>query len=121
MVSPTAPGHSLIVNEDAGGVTIVSFSQVRILDAKYEQQLGEELTSLVDGPRKILLNLSDVRFISSGGLAHVINLKRRVAEVGGKLRLCGIPPQLCPVFQVTKLDTYFDVHEDEQAALDGFE
>ena len=121
MESPTAPGHSLIVNEDADGVTIVSFSQVRILDAQNEQQLGEELTKLVDGPRRILLNLSEVQFLSSGALAQVINLKRQVADLGGKLRLCGIPPQLYAVFRVTKLDTYFDIREDEEAALDGFE
>ena len=44
----TTQGHSLTVNEHAGGVTIVSFDDVKILDQPKIEELDEELTSLVD-------------------------------------------------------------------------
>ncbi len=50
----------LVVEEDINGVTIVNFVDNKILDEANIQQLGEELFSLVNGPRKMLLNFSNV-------------------------------------------------------------
>jgi anti-sigma B factor antagonist len=108
------------VEEDINGVTIVNFVDKKILDEANIQQLGEELFSLVDGPRKILLNFSNVEYLSSAALGKLITANKSVAAASGKLRLCSIHPQIYEVFKITKLNKLFDIHKDEQTALEGF-
>jgi anti-anti-sigma factor len=110
----------LVVEEDINGVTIVNFVDKKILDEANIQQLGEELFGLVDGPRKILLNFSNVEYLSSAALGKLITANKSVQAAGGKLRLCSIHPQIYEVFKITKLNKLFDIHKDEQAALEGF-
>jgi anti-sigma B factor antagonist len=43
-----------------------------------------------------------------------------VAAVKGKLKLCCIHPDLLEVFRITRLDQVFEIHADEQAALQKF-
>ena len=110
----------LVVEEDINGVTIVNFVDKKILDEANIQQLGEELFSLVDGPRKILLNFSNVEYLSSAALGKLITTNKSVQAAGGKLRLCCIHPQIYEVFKITKLNKLFEIFKDEQTALDGF-
>ncbi len=110
----------LVVEEDINGVSIVNFVDKKILDEANIQQLGEELFSLVDGPRKILLNFSNVEYLSSAALGKLITMQKMVKDAAGRLRLCRIHPQIYEVFKITKLNKLFDIHADEQAALDGF-
>ena len=110
----------LVVEEDINGVSIVNFVDKKILDEANIQQLGEELFSLVDGPRKVLLNFSNVEYLSSAALGKLITMHKMVKEASGRLRLCRIHPQIYEVFKITKLNKLFDIHKDEQAALENF-
>lgn len=110
----------LVVEEDINGVTIVNFVDKKILDEANIQQLGEELFSLVDGPRKILLNFSNVEYLSSAALGKLITMNKQVQAASGRLRLCCIHPQIYEVFKITKLNKLFEIFSDEMAGLDGF-
>src|SRR6266853_1975158 len=77
--------------EDIGEVTVVNFTDKKILDEQNIQVIGEQLFSLVDelGRRKILLNFSNVEYLSSAALGKFITLNKKVQASGGKLVLCG--------------------------------
>ena len=53
-------------------------------------------------------------------LGKLINLKKKVAAVKGKLKLCCIHPDLLEVFRITRLDQVFEIYPEEQSALDKF-
>src|ERR1700674_2321640 len=108
--------------EDIGDVTVVSFTDKKILDEQNIQIIGEQLFSLVDelGRRKILLNFGNVEFLSSAALGKLITLNRKVQAVRGKLILCSISKEIMQVFEITKLDKLFTIVQDEQAALQSF-
>jgi anti-sigma B factor antagonist len=108
--------------EDIGEVTVVNFTDKKILDEQNIQVIGEQLFSLVDelGRRKLLLNFSNVEYLSSAALGKFITLNKKVKGAGGKLILCSIDPQIYEVFEITKLDKLFNIQKDEQAALQGF-
>ncbi len=110
----------LVVEEDINGVTIVNFVDKKILDEQNIQQLGEELSGLADGPRKVLLNFANVEYLSSAALGKLITANKTIGAAGGKLRLCSIHPQIYEVFKITKLNKLFNIFKDEQAALEGF-
>jgi len=108
--------------EDIGDVTVVNFTDKKILDEQNIQIIGEQLFSLVDdlGRRKILLNFSNVEYLSSAALGKFITLNKKVNSAGGRLILCNIDPQIKEVFEITKLNKLFTIHEEEQAALQAF-
>src|SRR6185369_7487108 len=95
--------------EDIGDVTVVNFTDRKILDEQNIQAIGEQLFSLVDeaGRRKILLNFGNVEYLSSAALAKLITLNKKLQQVGGRLILCRIDPQIREVFEITKLNKLF--------------
>jgi len=108
--------------EDIGDVTVVNFVDRKILDEQNIQIIGEQLFSLVDkvGRRNILLNLCNVNNLSSAALGKLITLNKKVTQAGGRLILCGIAPQIFEVSEITKLDKFFKIVKEAQAALQAF-
>src|SRR5207253_5020724 len=108
--------------EDIGDVTVVNFTDRKILDEQNIQIIGEQLYSLVDeaGRRKILLNFGNVEYLSSAALAKLITLNKKLQQTGGRLILCNIDPQIREVFEITKLNKLFNIQAEEQAALQAF-
>lgn len=108
--------------EDIGDITVVNFTDRKILDEQNIQLIGEQLFSLVDesGRKKILLNFGNVEYLSSAALGKLITLNKKLQSVGGRLILCNIDPQIYEVFEITKLNKLFNIHKEEQAALQAF-
>jgi anti-sigma B factor antagonist len=108
--------------EHIGDVTVVNFVDRKILDEQNIQVIGEQLFSLVDeeGYRKILLNFGNVEYLSSAALGKLITLNKKLQQAGGRLVLCNIDPQIYEVFEITKLDKFFKIAKEEQAALQSF-
>ena len=108
--------------ETIDGVTVVSFVDTKIVTEENIQEVGDQLYQLVDveGKKELLLNFGNVQYLSSAALGKLINLKKKVAAVKGKLKLCCIHPDLLEVFRITRLDQVFEIYADEQAALDKF-
>ena len=112
--------HRLEV-EDIGDITVVNFTDRKILDEANIQLIGEELFSLVDrGRKKVLLNFGNVEYLSSAALGKLITLNNKLRAVTGRLILCNIDPQIYEVFEITKLNKFFTIHKEEQAALQAF-
>ncbi len=65
--------------------------------------------------RHLILDFSDVNFLTSLGLALLLTLRKRLAEGGRRLALLNLQPQVYEVFSVTRLDTLFDVRQPEAA------
>jgi anti-sigma B factor antagonist len=122
MSTAPQPRRRRLEVEDIGDVTVVNFTDKKILDEQNIQVIGEQLFSLVEelGRRKILLNFRNVEYLSSAALGKFITLNKKVNTAGGKLVLCNIDPQIYEVFQITKLDKLFKIEKDEQVGLQAF-
>ena len=108
--------------EEIGDVTVVNFVDRKILDEQNIQIIGEQLFSLVEemGRRKLLLNFGNVEYLSSAALGKLITLNKKLQALDGRLILCNIDPQIYEVFEITKLDRFFDIQKEEQEALQSF-
>ncbi len=108
--------------EQIGDVTVVNFIDRKILDEQNIQVIGEQLFGLVDeeGCRKLLLNFGNVEFLSSAALGKLITLNKKLQAAKGRLILCNIDPQIHEVFEITKLDKFFNIQKEEQTALQAF-
>ena len=114
--------HRKIDVEEIGDVTVARFVDRKILDETNIQIVGNQLFTLVDdeGRRKIVLDFSNVEYLSSAALGKLITLDKKVKANGGKLRLCSVRPEIYEVFAITRLNKLFDMYDDQEKALEGF-
>jgi anti-sigma B factor antagonist len=111
-----------IETDHVGDVAVVKFIDKRILDEQNIQLIGEQMFSLVDddGIKKILLNFSNVEYLSSAALGKLITMNKKVRAARGQLKLCGIKPEIYEVFEITNLNRVFMIYDDESSALEAF-
>ncbi len=118
-----AADHRRLEIEEVGDVTIAKFVDKKILDESNIQVIGNQLFSLVeeDGRKKIILDFSNVEYLSSAALGKLITMDKKVKQAKGKLRLCNVRPDIYEVFAITKLNKLFDMNYDSvEKALEGF-
>ena len=99
--------------------TIVTFTEERILEEKDVRELEQALASLIEQAEGItlVLDFSNVRFMSSAVLGLLIKVSKRIYEHGGRLALCAIGPKIYEIFKITRLTKIFDIYRDVDAAL----
>ena len=103
-------------------VAVVQFKDRKILDEGVIQDLGRELFGLVEEAKhkKILLDSTNVEFLSSAALGKLISMHKKVDQAEGKLEMCSIRPEIYDVFKITRLNEKFDIYDDRDTALGAF-
>jgi anti-sigma B factor antagonist len=82
--------------------------------------LRERLKSTLASSKKVILDLSGVSYIDSGGLGTLVGVYSSARAAGADIKLTGIGQRLRDVLQITKLVTVFEVYESEQQAVAAF-
>lgn len=103
-------------------VSVVSFQNISVLDSANIEALGRSLLDLVEkqDTRKLILEFTTVRFMSSQALGVLLQLKKAMDPVHGKIVIVGIRPELHKVFKITNLHKMFTFHDDLDKALQEF-
>ena len=114
--------ESQLVVQNIGGVVVANFTDASILDAQAIESIGQQLYELVDekAQRKILLDFSRVRFLSSSMLGVLISLQKKAQAIKGQVAICSLIPDLKKPFKITHLDKLFKFYDDEEEALNSF-
>lgn len=66
---------------------------------------------------QVLIDLSDVHYIDSSGLAVLIDAMQRIQAYGGKFALFGLRASVQNVFQIARLDQVFRIFPNKTAAI----
>ncbi|MFN9576361.1 MAG: STAS domain-containing protein [Gemmatimonadota bacterium] len=100
-------------------VTIVDVDGQLIVGNRQElkQRVLDELDK---GERKFLVDFEKTGYIDSSGLGVLVSLSKKIREQGGALRLANLNDDLRTLFELTKLDTLFDIADTRQRALESF-
>jgi len=103
-------------------VIVVNFTDASILDTAQVDQIGDELYELVDEKciRKIILDFSKVKFLSSSTLGVLITMKKKAVAIKGRVLICSMADDLKKIFKITKLDKMFEFFPNEEKALAEF-
>jgi anti-sigma B factor antagonist len=105
-----------IVSRAIGAWMIVSITGE--VDLSCSPALAERCTELVDaGHRNLIIDCTEVQFLGSSGLAVLLDVRSRIEELGGRLRVAGLRTSVARVFQVTELDKVFDIYASVESAL----
>jgi anti-sigma B factor antagonist len=78
---------------------------------------GVLAASLERGHTQLVLDLSGVMFIDSTGLSVLLNALRRLTRAGGAMALVCSNPTVLRLFEITRLDTTFDIHAELEPAI----
>ena len=85
------------------------------------QELKQKmLDELEKGARKFLIDFAKTGYIDSSGLGVLVSLSKKIREQGGELRLANLNDDLKTLFELTKLDTLFQIAETREKALTSF-
>ncbi len=98
---------------------------VTIVDCSGRITLGEGSVTLRDtvhdllskGQKRILLNLGDVNYIDSSGLAVLINATRDMEDYGGIFMLAGVRGEVRPILETARLENFFLIYPSVDEAL----
>jgi anti-sigma B factor antagonist len=98
------------------GITIVDVDGQLIVGNRQELK-QKVLAELEKGDRKFLIDFEKTGYIDSSGLGVLVSLSKKIREHGGELRLANLNEDLRTLFELTKLDTLFQIADSRQDAL----
>lgn len=104
---------------DIDGVVLVEVDGELIVGNReaFKQTVLERLDA---GDRKFVVDFEASNYIDSSGLGALVSLSRKIRELGGALRLAGLNEDLRTLFELTKLDTLFQISDSQELALADF-
>ena len=109
-----------IEERTAGDVVILDITG-RMTLGEGDQILKDKINSLVlDGRKKIILNLEGVPYIDSSGLGEIVRTYTTVSRQGGSLKLLNLTKRITDLLSITKLLTVFETHDSEDDAVRRF-
>lgn len=69
---------------------------------------------------QILVNLARATYIDSSGLGILMAARREALKGGGQLAICGMTKDVRMVFELTRLNKFFEIYDDEATARSRF-
>ena len=107
------------LNETSDGAVKVIAVRGR-LDGSTAQVLGERLaSSLVPASPKLVLELSQLEYISSAGLRAILVAVKRGKALGCPLAACGLRPNIREVFDLSGFGNLIPLHASVSEAVNS--
>ncbi|MEK7110636.1 MAG: STAS domain-containing protein [Patescibacteria group bacterium] len=102
------------------GVTVLDLHG-KIAIGEGDEALRDTVSQLVgDGKTKIVLNLDDVPYVDSMGLAVIVRCYMDASRQYGKLKLLKITKKIEDLLTITKLRSVFEIYDTEEEAVASF-
>ncbi|MBD3317270.1 MAG: anti-sigma factor antagonist [Chitinivibrionales bacterium] len=84
--------------------------------------LRERLSALIgEGKIRIVVDLSGASYLSSLGVAVIVDAKNRIAEAGGNLRLACVNQLIYNLLDITNLTKQLEIFDTVDEAVQSFE
>lgn len=105
--------------KQAGEITVIEVEGQLIVGNR--QELKQRVLDEVEaGARNFAIDFEKTGYIDSSGLGVLVSLSKKIREQGGELRLACLNQDLRTLFELTKLDTLFQISDTLDGALQGF-
>lgn len=102
------------------GITILDVKG-QIVAGEGADKLRDRLRAMADsGSLNAILNLAHVDYIDSSGLGALVMSYSALKKKGGALKLLNLTRRNVELLVLTKLETVFEVFDDEQNAVNSF-
>ena len=88
------------------------------VDLHVSPRVAASIATMIEKkPNRLVVDLSNVTYIDSSGLAVLIEGMQNVEAYGGKFVLAGLQDVVRPIFEIARLDQVFMIFPHVDAAL----
>lgn len=77
---------------------------------------GKLIEILEQNVARLVIDLAQVSYMDSSGVAVLVEALRKQHGFGGKLVLCNLQQRVRDIFEISRLHTLFAITDDEDAA-----
>ena len=105
-----------IAFEKLGDMT-VAVVPMEELDASNSAEFKREVAPLLAETRRVVFDLSRLRFVDSSGLGAFISCLRQMRARDGEMKLCGMSNQVRAAFELVRLNQAFDIRSTAAEAV----
>ena len=87
------------------------------LDHHTLRDISRELRRIIDTllPKKLVIDMKDVSFMDSSGIALIIGAVKHMQELEGTVTLRDVPPAPMKIFMMAGINRYIDTEEGGKA------
>ncbi|MGB2630472.1 MAG: STAS domain-containing protein [Candidatus Omnitrophota bacterium] len=105
--------------EEKEGISV--FRIVGDIDVNTSPEVKKCFDALVKEKKdKIVVNLKEVSYVDSSGLATLVEIFKNLRAYGGKMKLTNLTSKVMGLFEITKLSKLFDILQEEDDAVKSF-
>ncbi len=91
------------------------------LDAASSPQLEQRINSIIDGGHfKLVLNFSDVDYLSSAGMRLMLAISKKLRHLEGKVVACSLSDDVMEVIKMAGFNQVIEFYPSEQESLSHF-
>ena len=91
------------------------------LDVAIQADLKDELSKITEmNNDDLVLDFKRVSFIDSSCLGALVAITKKIRESGGDIKIANLNDDVRSIFQITRLDKIFDIHENIEQAVQSF-
>src|SRR3954447_2756104 len=105
--------------DKANGVTAVSV-KADYLDASNNRDFKDRMIELLPSVQHLLVDLQQVKFIDSAGLAALLSCLKQLSASGGDMKICGAAGAVKATFDLVKMHRIVEVCKSREEALQAF-
>lgn len=91
------------------------------IDVYYSSKLEEKVKNLIaQGERKVIIDMTEVSYMDSSGLGVLVGSLKNLKKSKGDMKIAGANKEIMNVFEITRLNTFFDMYKTVPEALAKF-
>ena len=109
-----------ITDRDENGITVF------VLEGRIDTQGAVDMdlalqSAVAEGQHKMVLEMAQVRYISSAGLRTMADVLTTNKEQGGDLKLIALNRKVLRVLRIIGFDKFFSIYDTLEAAIADFQ
>jgi anti-sigma B factor antagonist len=108
---------TIIKNE--GDISIISLTGS--LDTNTSKEAEDQINKLLEeGSIKLLIDLTDLDYVSSSGLRILLSISKKLKSLRGEMRICGLNETVNEVFEISGFTMIFKIFKTIEEAKTSF-
>jgi anti-sigma B factor antagonist len=109
-----------ILQRREGNVVILDiYGAISLGESK--EKFAEVMNELLsESGTNVLVNFSAINYVDSTGIGELVGYLNKFVESNRQLKILKPHERVLKLLQITKLDTMFEIYDDEKQALQSF-
>ena len=111
---------ALKMETDISGDVVILYCAGRLVFGDETAAFRERIQNILLGTQQIVVNLSGIEYIDSGGLGTLVGMLASTRNLQGEIKLVRPNQRVTDLLQRTRLNTVFKSYESDDQAVKAF-